>query len=36
MHTLQAVVIDSSGRVLIESSPVLFYIQRTAIGGRRR
>jgi hypothetical protein len=37
MHTLQALVVDSAGRVLVESSPVLFYAQRTVVGsGRRR
>lgn len=37
MHTLQALVVDGAGRVLIESSPVLFYAQRTVVGsGRRR
>jgi hypothetical protein len=35
-HTLQAAVIDAEGRVLITSAPVVFYVQRAAVGGRRR
>jgi hypothetical protein len=35
-HTLQAAVLDAGGNVLITSVPVVFYVQRAAVGGRRR
>ena len=34
-HTLQAAIVDKTGRLLIESPPVTFYVHRAAVGGRR-
>lgn len=33
-HTLQAAIVDKSGQLLIESAPVVFYVQRATVGRR--
>jgi hypothetical protein len=35
-HTLQAAIVDAGGNVLITSAPTVFYVQRAAVGSRRR
>jgi hypothetical protein len=35
-HRLQMAIVDDQGRILIESQPVIFFVQRAALGGRRR
>jgi hypothetical protein len=35
-HTMQAAIVDRSGRVLITSAPIVFYVQRATVGRRGR
>jgi hypothetical protein len=35
-HTMQAAIVDASGRVLITSVPIVFYAHRAAVGRRAR
>jgi hypothetical protein len=35
-HSLQLAIVDAQGRVLIESLPVRFYVQRTTVKARAR
>lgn len=35
-HRLQMAIVDGQGQPLIEAEPVRFFVQRAAVGGRRR